>query len=268
MGGIGAAWATARATGGPRAAFFAATAIAVCGIWYGAMFAHTKDVPFAAAMMGALYFLLRLARELPTPRWHLVLLFGALSGCALGIRVLGLFLVSYSGFIVLAHAPFVGITGWRRTLTFVARNVEALACALDRLCHYGSHVAMSRRSGSHPSFLLPVGTASCCSPLRIKWSTCGSGSAGRRRSHGSGRMPWRFISSTTYLISRRLLPALSAEILPASWIASDARNWRFRRPPAWSGLRCHACRIYVPQQNPAASLMETLAAAAICNRSA
>jgi dolichyl-phosphate-mannose--protein O-mannosyl transferase len=100
VGGIGAAWATARAIGGSRAGFFAAAAIAVCGIWYGAMFNHTKDIPFAAAMMGALYFLLRLGRELPTPRWHLVLLFGALSGCALGIRVLGLFVVSYAGFIV------------------------------------------------------------------------------------------------------------------------------------------------------------------------
>jgi Dolichyl-phosphate-mannose-protein mannosyltransferase len=87
VGGIVGAWATARAIGGSRAGFFAAAAIAACGIWYGAMFAHTKDIPFAAAMMGALYFLLRMGRELPTPRWHLVLLFGTLSGCALGIRV-------------------------------------------------------------------------------------------------------------------------------------------------------------------------------------
>jgi Dolichyl-phosphate-mannose-protein mannosyltransferase len=126
VGGIGAAWAMPRTIGGPRAGFFAAAAIAVCGIWYGAMFNHTKDIPFAAAMMGALYFLLRLGRELPTPRWHLVLLFGALSGCALGIRVLGLFVVSYAGFIVLAYAPFTGLSDWRRTLAFVSRSALAL----------------------------------------------------------------------------------------------------------------------------------------------
>jgi hypothetical protein len=126
VGGIGAAWATARAIGGSRAGFFAAAAIAVCGIWYGAMFNHTKDIPFAAAMMGALYFLLRLGRELPTPRWHLVLMFGALSGCALGIRVLGLFAVSYAGFIVLAYGPFAAIADWRRTLAFVSRSALAL----------------------------------------------------------------------------------------------------------------------------------------------
>lgn len=126
VGGVGAAWVTARAIGGSRAGFLAAAAIAVCGIWYGAMFAHTKDIPFAAAMMGALYFLLRLGRELPTPRWHLVLLFGALSGCALGIRVLGLFVVSYAGFIVLAYAPFDGIPNGRCTLAFVTRSALAL----------------------------------------------------------------------------------------------------------------------------------------------
>jgi hypothetical protein len=140
VGGIGATWATARAIGGSRAGFFAAAAIAVCGIWYGAMFAHTKDIPFAAAMMGALYFLLRLGRELPTPRWHLVLLFGALSGCALGIRVLGLFAVSYAGFVVLAYAPFAGIAGWRRTLAFVTRSALTLLPAL--LIAYVIMVAM------------------------------------------------------------------------------------------------------------------------------
>jgi len=126
VGGIGAAWAMARAIGGSRAGFFAASAIAACGIWYGAMFAHTKDIPFAAATMGALYFLLRLGRELPTPRWHLVLLFGALSGCALGIRVLGLFTVGYAGFVVLVYAPFAGIADWRRTLAFVTRSAVTL----------------------------------------------------------------------------------------------------------------------------------------------
>jgi hypothetical protein len=126
VGGIGAAWAMARTIGGPRAGFSAAAAIAVCGIWYGAMFAHTKDIPFAATMMGSLYFLLRLGRELPTPRWHLLLLFGALSGCALGIRVLGLFVVSYAGFVVLAYAPFAGIADRRRTLAFVARSALTL----------------------------------------------------------------------------------------------------------------------------------------------
>jgi len=53
IGGIAAAAATARLIAGPRAALIAAAALALCGGWYGAMFNHTKDIPFAAAMMGA-----------------------------------------------------------------------------------------------------------------------------------------------------------------------------------------------------------------------
>jgi hypothetical protein len=126
IGGIGAVWATARMIAGPRAGLLAAAALSVCGIWYGTMFAHTKDIPFAAAMMAALYVLLRLARDLPKPRWHLVLLFGALTGCALGIRVLGLFALGYTGFAVAAHAPIGSVRDWRVALKFAMRAGIAL----------------------------------------------------------------------------------------------------------------------------------------------
>jgi hypothetical protein len=129
VGGIGAVWATARAIGGPRAGLFAAAALAACGIWYGAMFAHTKDIPFAAAMMGALYFLLCLGRELPRPRWRSVLLFGVLSGCALGIRVLGVFVICYAGFVILFYAPTERGGSWRPALGFIVRSAVAAAPA-------------------------------------------------------------------------------------------------------------------------------------------
>ena len=54
------------------------------------MFNHTKDVTFAAAMMGATYFLLKATRDLPRPRLRDVLLFGAMLGSALGLRATGL----------------------------------------------------------------------------------------------------------------------------------------------------------------------------------
>jgi hypothetical protein len=92
------------------------------------MFNHTKDIPFAAAMMGGVYFLVRIGRELPRPRWHLVVPFGLLLGCALGIRVLGMLLVGYAAFFVFVHAPifrgktcFQGKT-WRETLVFFAQS--------------------------------------------------------------------------------------------------------------------------------------------------
>jgi hypothetical protein len=121
IGGIVAVWATARAVGGSRAALLAALAIALCGTWYGAMFNHTKDIPFAAAMMGGVYVLVRIGRELPRPRWHLVVPFGLLFGCALGIRVLGMLLVGYAAFFVVIHAPIFRGKTWRETLVFLAQ---------------------------------------------------------------------------------------------------------------------------------------------------
>ena len=97
IAGIAGAAATARLVAGPRAGAIAAFAIAVCGPWYGSMFNHTKDIPFAAAMIGATYFLCRAARDLPRPRWRDVVGFGLMLGAALGMRVLGLLMVGYAG---------------------------------------------------------------------------------------------------------------------------------------------------------------------------
>ena len=125
LGGIAAAWATARMVAGPRAAAIAAFSLAVCGPWYGSMFNHTKDIPFAAAMMAAAYFLLRATRDLPRPRWRHVIAFGIFFGAALGIRVLGLLLAGY-----VALAIFVSGPSWRANLSqaieFYARSVTAL----------------------------------------------------------------------------------------------------------------------------------------------
>jgi Dolichyl-phosphate-mannose-protein mannosyltransferase len=126
IGGIVAVWGTARAIGGSRAALLAALAIALCGTWYGAMFNHTKDIPFAAAMMAAVYVLVRIGRELPRPRWHWVVAFGLLCGCALGIRVLGMLLVGYAAFVVAIWTPVGRGRSWREALAFVARSTLRL----------------------------------------------------------------------------------------------------------------------------------------------
>lgn len=108
VGGIGAAAATARLIAGPRAALIAAVGLSVSGAWYGAMFNHTKDIPFAAAMTGATLFLIRIARSLPSPRARDLAAFGLLAGAALGVRVLGLLLVVYAGFVIVLYLP----RGW------------------------------------------------------------------------------------------------------------------------------------------------------------
>jgi len=127
--GIGAAWATARLVAGQRAGAIAAFALAACGPWYGSMFNHTKDIPFAAAMMGATYFLLRAARDLPRPRLRDVVWFGILLGAALGMRVLGLSMVSYAGLAMVMRIPQLRAGPMRDRLSVFAHSVIALAPA-------------------------------------------------------------------------------------------------------------------------------------------
>ena len=109
IGGVAATWATARAIAGPRAGFFASLALALCGVWYGGMFNHTKDIPFAAAMMGTTYYLVRAARDLPQPKWRDVIFLGIWLGAALGLRATGLLVLGYLGLVILCAAAAKGI---------------------------------------------------------------------------------------------------------------------------------------------------------------
>lgn len=133
IGGIGAAAATARLISGPRAAAIAAITLSTCGVWYGPMFNHTKDIPFAAAMMGATLFLIRIARSLPLPRTLDLAVLGLLTGGALGIRVLGLLLVIYAGMAVLLYLPGPQINlnraRWRFATLSTLRLLPALLLA-------------------------------------------------------------------------------------------------------------------------------------------
>jgi hypothetical protein len=125
IAGIGAAFATARLVASPRAGAIAAFFLTACGPWYGGMFNHTKDIPFAAAMMGAAYFLIRAARDLPRPRWRNVACFGLLLGAALGIRVLGLLMIGYAGIAIIMAAARLPSAAWRERLRFFAQSVIA-----------------------------------------------------------------------------------------------------------------------------------------------
>ncbi|WP_371348663.1 ArnT family glycosyltransferase [Ancylobacter sp. IITR112] len=94
--GLIGTWRLATRLGGEGAGVVAVLLLAVTGMYGGAMFTHTKDVPFAAAMVWSLYFITAFAGELPArPRWRTVLGLGVAIGCALGLRVGGVFAVLY-----------------------------------------------------------------------------------------------------------------------------------------------------------------------------
>ncbi|MGN6570465.1 MAG: glycosyltransferase family 39 protein [Pseudolabrys sp.] len=129
IAGIAAACALARRVAGPRAGAIAAFALAACGPWYGSMFNHTKDIPFAAAMTGAAYVLVCAMHDLPRPkRWHVVA-FGVLLGAALGIRVLGLLMVGYAGLAMMIAVRRIEAEAPRDRLALFAQSVLALTPA-------------------------------------------------------------------------------------------------------------------------------------------
>lgn len=130
VGGIAATAAMARLIAGSRAGLIAAISLALCGVWYGAMFNHTKDIPFAAAMMGAELFLIRIAYRLPSPRRSDVVAFGLLAGSALGIRIIGLLLVLFMGIAIALYAPRPWRFQGRARLRFARDSFIALLPAL------------------------------------------------------------------------------------------------------------------------------------------
>ena len=130
IGGIAAVWACARMIAGPRAGLLAALMLTLCGVWFGGMFNHTKDVTFAAAMMAATFFLLRVMRDLPRPRPRDVVLLGLFAGAALGLRALGLMLPVYLVAAILMETASANVESGRDRLKFLVRSCLAVSPAV------------------------------------------------------------------------------------------------------------------------------------------
>lgn len=93
--GFVAAYKIARVLSSARAGFFALLVLALTAAWSGAMFTHTKDIPFATCMTWALYYTVLLMRHLPKIPLNISLKLGVAVGCALGMRIGGGFAVVY-----------------------------------------------------------------------------------------------------------------------------------------------------------------------------
>ncbi|MDR3467393.1 MAG: hypothetical protein P4M07_15790 [Xanthobacteraceae bacterium] len=133
IGGIAATAAAARLVAGPRAGLIAAASLAVCGPWYGAMFNHTKDIPFAAAVMAALFILIRIGHRMSSPRPADIAALGLFAGAALGLRSLGLLLAIHVGFAVILYLPWSGGAAARVRMAAAAAMRLAPAAGLAYL---------------------------------------------------------------------------------------------------------------------------------------
>ena len=104
--GIVGTWKLGRVLGGPRAGFVAALFLALTPNYYGQMFNNPKDVPFAAGMIWALYYLVCAVPQLPRPNWRLGVKLGLATGLALAVRVGGLLIFGYIGVALLAFGSW------------------------------------------------------------------------------------------------------------------------------------------------------------------
>lgn len=102
VGGLFAVYRTARLLAGEAAALSAVGLLMLTGAWSGALFTHTKDIPFAACMAWATLCTVRLVPLMPRPPLALVLQLGAAIGCAFGLRVGAVFTVMALGLTVIA----------------------------------------------------------------------------------------------------------------------------------------------------------------------
>lgn len=104
VAGLFGAFKLARLLGGEKAGIAAVLLLLLTGAWSGAMITHTKDVPFAAAMIWATYYTTRMIGHLPRVPLRLSLKLGLAVGLALGLRVGGVLAIGFIGLVVAAVA--------------------------------------------------------------------------------------------------------------------------------------------------------------------
>ncbi|GHT18526.1 hypothetical protein AGMMS4957_01000 [Bacteroidia bacterium] len=69
----------------------------------GHSFNNSKDLPFAACIVGAIYYIAWFIKEFPKPTVKTVFKLGVMTGAAIGIRPGGFLLIPYFGLFVLVH---------------------------------------------------------------------------------------------------------------------------------------------------------------------
>ena len=105
------------AMGGARVGFLAALFLLLTPNYYGQMFNNPKDIPFAAGVVWATYYMVQIVPVLPRPPLRLLIKFGVVVGVTMAVRVGGLILLCYFGLLLAVDGV------WR---TIAARRVSLL----------------------------------------------------------------------------------------------------------------------------------------------
>ncbi|UEM02519.1 glycosyltransferase family 39 protein [Skermanella rosea] len=152
--GMAGTWRLARLVGGERTGFLALLLLALLPAYYGHMFSNPKDIPFACGMVWCLHLSALILRELPRPRWGLVLGFGIVLGLTLGTRIGGVLAVFFLGAAVLGHLGRVAAL--RRGIAPAGRQAVTIALRLLPALPVAWLVMVLVWPWAHLDFLNPV----------------------------------------------------------------------------------------------------------------
>jgi hypothetical protein len=112
LAGVAGALRLAQQIASGRAAFFTVALLALTPMFYGHAFNNPKDIPFATLFVWVLYYIVESARELPQIRPRVVAKLALVTGLLLGIRMGGIFVLSYIA--VLWIAKLIPSRQWKR----------------------------------------------------------------------------------------------------------------------------------------------------------
>ncbi len=133
--GMWGVWRQTRLLSSDGWACFAVLLLAVTGAWWGTLFNHTKDISFASAMAWVTYYAVRIAPELPRPRFRHAVGLGVALGCALGLRIVAVYAILELAILVVVAAMDTrrGLYGFFRHVgltVFYALPAVAVAFAI------------------------------------------------------------------------------------------------------------------------------------------
>jgi hypothetical protein len=146
--GLWGTWRLGRLIGGGAAGLLALVFLVLTPVYYGHMFNNPKDIPFAAGVLWALYFMARCISGMPRPRIALIIKLGIILGLTLGVRVGGVMLMIFwlVPMTVQAAQPFLR-----------ARNMTAFCEMIATLWRYAVRLVL-------PVGLLAYGVMLLCWP--------------------------------------------------------------------------------------------------------
>lgn len=95
LSGVFFSWKIGKLLYGPKVGLFCAISIITIPMYYGHMFFNPKDIPFAAAYIASIYFIIKIILDLPSLKKMNIVLLSFAIGFAAGVRISGLVAVMY-----------------------------------------------------------------------------------------------------------------------------------------------------------------------------